>query len=275
MKHDKRSFVGLCAKCAITAALAFGANAAERNIAKDYPLTKLTDHVYVIHGPNEMPSPKNQGFRNNPVIVITNAGVVVFDPGTSRYVGEMIVKKVKAISSLPIIAVFDSHIHGDHWLGNHGISDAYPNVVIYGHPRMKSRAEQGEGDMWIKAINQRTGGAIEGTQPVAPTTSVENGAVITLGGTSFRIHYGDNAHTDNDIMVEIVEERVLYFGDIVRQANIGPFLGSFKGNLAAINAGLATKSTIFIPGHGQSGGPEVAEEYRIFLQKLLATVTKL
>ena len=46
--------------------------------------------VYVIHGPTELPSPSNQGFMNNPAFVVTDAGVVVIDPGSSVQVGEML-----------------------------------------------------------------------------------------------------------------------------------------------------------------------------------------
>ena len=40
-------------------------------IATDYPLAKITERVYVLHGPNEMPNKQNQGFMNNPGFVLT------------------------------------------------------------------------------------------------------------------------------------------------------------------------------------------------------------
>jgi len=47
-------------------------------------------------------------------VVITDHGVVIIDTGGSFQVGEMIVKKIKALTDKPVVAVFNTHIHGDH-----------------------------------------------------------------------------------------------------------------------------------------------------------------
>jgi len=58
----------------------------------DYPADRIAKNVYVIHGPLTTPNPENQGFMNNPGIVITGAGVVIIDPGSSVQSGEMVLK---------------------------------------------------------------------------------------------------------------------------------------------------------------------------------------
>ena len=67
----------------LTLFAAAGCNRKAPGISADYPVTKLTERVYVIHGPNETPNKKNQGFFNNPGFVLTKKGVVVIDPGSS------------------------------------------------------------------------------------------------------------------------------------------------------------------------------------------------
>jgi len=236
-----------------------------RAIHTDYPLDRLTPSVYVIHGPTEDPTPQNQAFRNNPGIVLTKEGVVVIDPGSSVYVGEMVVRKVKTLTNKPVVAVFNTHSHGDHWLGNEGIKLAYPRAVIYAHPKMKAMAVQVEGRRWIKAFNERSNGAAEGTTPVGPDKAVSDGEVITIGGTRFRILFPGPAHSDNDIMIELPDEKVLFFGDIVREDLLGPFMASYKGNIEAIDRGLASGATVFVPGHGRSSDRAAAVKYRQFL----------
>lgn len=245
-----------------------------RAIRADYPLDRLTPNVYVIHGPTADPSPENQAFRNNPGVVLTKEGVVVIDPGSSVHVGEMVVRKVKALTSKPIVAVFNTHAHGDHWLGNEGIKLAYPRAVIYAHPKMKAMAIQDEGRMWIKAFNERSNGAAEGTTPVGPDKAVNEGDVITIGGTRFRILHPGPAHSDQDIMIELPDEKVLFFGDIVRDGLFSPFQTSFKGNIAAIDRGLKTGARVFIPGHGRSGDATVTRNYRLFLVTLREQVRR-
>jgi glyoxylase-like metal-dependent hydrolase (beta-lactamase superfamily II) len=254
----------------LLAAVSLTLPAADRDPARalraDYPLTQLTPNVYVIHGPTADPTPANQAFRNNPGIVLTNEGAVIIDPGSSVYVGAMVVAKVRTLTTKPIVAVFNTHGHGDHWLGNEGIKLAYPRSVIYAHPTMKAMPIQDEGRMWIKAFNERSAGAVEGTTPVGPDKTVNDGDIVTIGGTRFRILHSGPAHSDHDLMIYVPEEKVLFFGDVVRDGLFGPFMASFKGNIAAIDRGLKTGATVFVPGHGQSAGQAAAKTYRRFLE---------
>ncbi len=251
-----------------------GCGPSEPPLPPDRPLARLTERVYVIHGPNERPNPDNRGFMNNPGFVLTSKGVVVIDPGASLRVGEMVLKKIAAVTPLPVIAVFNTHIHGDHWLGNQAIKAAFPQAVIYAHPRMKAMAAASEGDRWVSLLDELTQGAVRGTRPVAPDIHVEGGETLVLGGLHFRIHpSGGKAHTDGDIMIEVVEEKLLFLGDIALAGRIGRMDdGSFKGNIAALDAALATGAEIFVPGHGPSGDRRVVEDYRRYLATLYAAV---
>lgn len=254
--------------------LSLSAQAADRSIHKDYPLTKLTDKVYVIYGPNEEASKENQGFRNNPLILITSEGLVIVDPGSSLYTGEMVVKKARELSQQKVIAVFDTHDHGDHWLGNHGVRKHYPDVPIYALEKMRTDIEAGAGDMWLKAMNQRTEGAIEGTQVVAPNRAVKDGDEIRFGDITVRVHHAGKAHSETDIMLEIVEEKVLLFGDVLRLENVSPFMASFAGNLTALEQGEKLGVKIYVPGHGMAGDRSIIDGYRKFILALKAEVKK-
>ncbi|MGB5454671.1 MAG: MBL fold metallo-hydrolase, partial [Gammaproteobacteria bacterium] len=68
---------------------------------------KISSHVYVIHGPLELPNETNEGFMNNPAFIITDDGVVVIDPGSSLHTGNMLLREVRKVTDLPVIAVFD------------------------------------------------------------------------------------------------------------------------------------------------------------------------
>lgn len=246
-------------------------------IEHDYPLTRITDHVYVIHGPNENPNRINQAFSNNPGFVLVHGGVVVIDPGSSVQVGEMVLRKITTVTRDPVIAVFNTHFHGDHWLGNQAIKTAYPKTVIYAHPKMMQAIKAGEGDNWIKMLNTATQGAIRGTTAVAPDLGLDHGEVLKLHGTSFRIYHNDRAHTDNDIMIEVVEESAIFLGDNVLNRRIAanfPEHGNTQGQITAIGLALESKAMHFIPGHGTSGGREIALAQQTFLKLLHTSVKK-
>ena len=239
-----------------------------------FAATQITERVYVIHGPNEVPSKHNQGFMNNPGFVLTGKGVVVVDPGSSVQVGEMVLAKIAAVTRDPVIAVFNTHIHGDHWLGNQAIKTAYPKAVIYAHPKMKAKSPT-EGPVWVERIDRMTEGAIRGTRPVAPDVHIEHDETLALGGAHFRIYHGGPAHTDGDLMIEVVEEKTMFLGDNVFAARIGRMDdGHFAGNVAAIELALKSSAVHFIPGHGPSGGREVPTAYRDYFKGLVAAVKK-
>lgn len=271
MCKSNRFLVGLVLFAILAAASSF-VNAGP--IRKDYPVTKLTDRIYVIYGPYELPSKENQGFRNNPAFVVTSAGVIVVDPGSGRNVGEMVLNKIRTITDKPVVAVFDTHSHGDHFLGNDAIKRAFPKAVIYGHPNMKAALDAGEGGRWVKIMEKETQGETAGTVAVGLDKLVNDGDDVRIGDRQFRIHHFGNAHTDNDIVIEDVEDKVAFVGDIVRVRALGSEDGSFKGNIEAIEKTMTLPVTIFLPGHGPAGGREELAEYKRYLEKFYAAVQK-
>lgn len=243
--------------------------------AINHSATRITEGVFVIHGPLDLPNKNNKGFMNNPGFVITGKGVVVIDPGSSRGTGEMVLREIKKVSSQPVVAVFNSHEHGDHWLGNEAIKLAYPNVVIYGHENMKQAAES-DGDNWIKIFKKATEGAMTPTKPVPPNKTVKQDEIIKVGEISFRIHNYGQAHTNGDIMVEVVEKKVLFVGDIALYKRM-PLLNdsNIKGNINTLNKALALNLKYYVPGHGITGGKEVIKPFRDYLNLMRKNVVKL
>ncbi|MGB5398060.1 MAG: MBL fold metallo-hydrolase [Gammaproteobacteria bacterium] len=252
------------------ASSAYAAATSKAVAIPDYPADKLSEHVWVIHGPREFPNPKNQGFMNNPALVLTSAGAVIIDPGASVQTGEMVLRVFGKISSAPVVAVFNTHVHGDHWLGNQAIIAKYPDVKIYAHPKMIAEARAGAADSWVSLMHSMTEGATDGTVAVLPNASVNNAEVIKIGNTQFRIYHNGQAHTKTDIMIEALEDSVLFLGDNVTHKRIPRMNdGSFKGNLAVIEIALATKVKHWVPGHGPSGDSTIVTAYRDYLQAVL------
>jgi len=234
---------------------------------------EVADGVHVIHGPLGLPSPENQGFMNNPAFVVGEDGVVVVDPGSSLQVGELLLSRIEKVTDKPVVAVFNSHIHGDHWLGNQAIKTRYPDVPIYGHERVGPKVIAGAGAQWISLMLDMTQKATAGTEIVAPDHPVNDGDVIKVAGLTFRVFNNDKAHTDTDIMLLVEERDVMFLGD---NAGHGRVLrlegGSFRGNILALDRALETDAKVFVPGHGKTGGTEAATRYRDYLQTVYGTV---
>lgn len=137
-------------------------------IKNGYAARAVAPHTYVIEGPLALPNKDNQGFMHNAGFVVTDKGVVAIDPGGSVQIGEMVLAKIRGVTKAPVLAVFNTHVHGDHWLGNQAIRAAFPQAVIYAHENMRVKAQAGAGEHWVGMMMRMTEGAVKGTQPLAP-----------------------------------------------------------------------------------------------------------
>ena len=241
----------------------------------NFKADKVSDHVWVIHGPLELPNEKNEGFMNNPAFVVANNGVVVIDPGSSVHTGNMLLREIRKITDKPVIAVFDTHVHGDHWLGNDAIKRQFPDADIYAHHKTISMIDNGEGQTWIDLMHDMTKGATDGTRIVNAEDALKGGEDLSIGGHQFQIIHLGQAHTVTDIMILYKDDNVLFTGDnvsyerIIRLAN-----GSFKGNIETIDAANNLKPATVVPGHGKTGGPEIMDAYKTYLSTLYSNVNK-
>ncbi len=258
--------------------LSFAHDATLPTAFEQHTLDQVSKHIFVVHGTQALPSKKTRGFMNNPSAILTPNGVIIVDPGSSAEIGKQLLKKVEAISAKPVIAIFNTHVHGDHWLGNHGVRKVYPGVPIYAHARMIERVKAGAGEDWIKLLMGMTQGALDGTQAAGPNIGLKGGEELVLDGVRLRIHHTGHAHTDHDLMIEVVDDKGLFFGDIVAAKRVPnsdvPEDANFKGSISSIQVLLKRPIDIYIPGHGRSGGREVPESSLRFLQALYASVTK-
>ena len=240
-----------------------------KTIATDdfhYSFDQVANNTWVIHGPAELPNPENKGFMNNPGLIETSAGLVIIDPGSTVHVGENVLKEIKKISKEPVVAVFNTHVHGDHWLANQAIKAAFPDVKIYGHPKMISGIENGEGENWVALMEKSTDGASTGTKVVGPNQAVDNTDIIKIGNTQFKIHHYGVAHTKTDIMIEVVENSVVFLGDNVLALRIPRTTdGTFQGNITSVRKMLESNAKVYVPGHGPTGDKAMVEKYINYL----------
>jgi len=234
-----------------------------------YVPEQVAENIYVIHGPNEMPNPDNQGFMNNPGFVLTADGVVVIDAGSSLQVGRMVVEVVRAITDDPIIATFSTHVHGDHWLGNQAILERFPDAKMYAHTRLIEAANAGEAENWVNLMDQLTAGATLGTVGVVPNLAVNHGDNLSIGGFNFAIHHKGKAHTDSDIAILVSPGNTLFPGDLVFNHRLRRMDdGSFVGSISIMKHLISLGASIVVPGHGKTGGPELLAN----MQRLQKTI---
>ncbi len=213
---------------------------------------------------------------NNPAWVVTADGVVVIDPGSSVPAGRMVVAQLKKTTAKPVTHVFNTHVHGDHWLGNQAILEAWPKATLIAHPDMIKLARNGADAFWIKLMLDMTGGYTDGTRAEIPTVEAADGQIFRIGGKTFRIHASTDAHSKTDLMIEVVEDRTLFTGDnVLNHQVINLRDGTFKGVMKETERALAIDARLYVPGHGQSGDRKLVEDQKAFFGILLSEVRRM
>jgi glyoxylase-like metal-dependent hydrolase (beta-lactamase superfamily II) len=242
---------------------------------KDHPIKQLSKHVWMIYSPDGFPTPENQGMMANITFVDTVKGIVVIDTGASVQIGEMSIRMMKTFTKKPVIALFNSHYHGDHFLGNQAFVEAYGAIPIYAHPYSMKEIKGVEGNAWKNLMERWTNQATAGTKVIPPTHITNHGDVFKYGDVTIKIHHYGVAHTPGDICMEIIEDKVTYVGDVAmdeRIANMddGSYVGTFKTYKELTQAAGAQ---LWIPGHGNAK-KELFAEYGEFMSGIYEACVK-
>jgi glyoxylase-like metal-dependent hydrolase (beta-lactamase superfamily II) len=240
----------------------------------DVPVTKVTDRCYYLLAKDPEPSPENHAFFNNPGFVVTSKGVVVVDTGSSVQIGEMLLRQIKTVTDKPVIMVINTHYHGDHFLGNHAFEKAYPGVDIYAHPATTAKIKAGAGDFWIGFMQRNSNNGISGTVVTLPNKEFKGGETVKLGDVTLKIHQFGKAHTEADLIVEVVEDKVAFLGDTAmrRVANMAD--GSFAGTIETMKKSKALGCNHYILGHGPHDNVSICEDMQKFCEVIYNDATK-
>ena len=270
--HIKTSILAMCTLCLLTLSHSVLANDV------DCEFQQVSERIYVIVGSDHATCPKKDVEHplTNPAIVVGETGVIIIDPGSSLQAGRLLLERIRSITKKPVVAVYNTHIHGLYWLGNQAVKEQYPDAAIYAHERMIERISDGEGDFWVHAITGRYEG--EKTLYVLPDTALRGGESEKIAGLSITVHHTGHGHTDHDIVIEVEEEQALFLGGLVVEPEVPsqgvPHDANFQGQLAAIQYVIDLNTEVYIPGRGRPAGVELPTRAHGFLKALYTGVQR-
>jgi glyoxylase-like metal-dependent hydrolase (beta-lactamase superfamily II) len=234
----------------------------------DVKPTKLAEGVYSIHASDKFPTPANKGFFTSIMFIVTDKGVVAVDPSASVQIGQMAIRMIKTVTDKPVIAVINTHYHGDHWMGNQAFADAYPGIPIYSMKETAESIHNVLGEEWIKMALKMTDNATVGTRVVPPNTYIKGGDELTFGSTKIKIHHFGQCHTPYDLVLEIEGTPIVHVGDVImdhRMAGMGDGEGSFINGIAALKKMKETlPDKTYFPCHGNPAPHILDEEISLF-----------
>lgn len=231
----------------VLAVVAIGVAAFLHRQVHDLETVELADDVLMI-----------SGLGSNVGILRTELGAVVVDTMTFRSQGARVRAAAEGFAGGDVVAVVNTHYHLDHTHGNPAF-DA--GVDVISSKRTRHHMTTLDADYW-------QGSAAS----VLPDTTFDEKYTLTIGGKTVECLHLGRGHTDGDIVVRFVDERIVHTGDLFfngRFPNIDLEAGgSVREWPATIDRILELDFDRLIPGHGPATDRAGLERFRAFMVEL-------
>jgi glyoxylase-like metal-dependent hydrolase (beta-lactamase superfamily II) len=215
--------------------------------------------------------------------VLANAYLIETDKGVIAVDATMTIAESKKLRSeleslhKPLLAVLITHGHPDHYGGITGLvkNDKVPIISSQEVDRITRRDDAAKGQALkaagIKWVETRT----------FPNTTLESGQSVTFGGLSFTVYDAGEgeSHADSYWILEGTQ-KVAFVGDLAVN-HVNAFLAdghseAWLHKLPALKRTLHTLGvTKVYPGHGDSGGLELFDWTRAYIETYRTNVKEL
>jgi cyclase len=210
---------------------------------------RITPDVHVIYG-----------LGSNVGVLRTDAGAIVVDTMAFRLQGERVREIAEHLAGGPVQAVINTHYHLDHTHGNPGFA---PGTTILSTARTREHLLQRDAAYWSGAAGK-----------TLPNVTFGDSHELRVGHKRVETFYLGRGHTDGDLVVLFVEDRVLHTGDLCfngRYPNIdleaGGSVQEWGDTLQRV---LELDFDRVIPGHGPATDRAGLLRFQRFIQDLAA-----
>ncbi|HET7660858.1 MAG TPA: MBL fold metallo-hydrolase [Oryzihumus sp.] len=174
-------------------------------------------------------------------VVAGDDGLLVIDTRADAAQGRELAGHVRELSSLPVLAVMNTHAHFDHLGGN----AAFPGCPVVAHAAVPLALERGAPEPEAPLATE---------EKVLPDTVFAHRWDLDLGGREVEATHLGRGHTDGDAILLVPDADVVYVGDLVEQSgppSFGPDCWPLEwGPTLERLASLLDPVTSVVPGHG-------------------------
>jgi len=229
---------------------------------------KIAENTYLVTGKLEDFSNRNGGNIVNTAFVVTEQGVVLFDTGPSRQYGEALRAAIAEVTNQPIVHVFNSHHHPDHFLGNQAFADA----TIWALPETGKQIAQ-HGDAFAENMYRLIGHWMKGTEVQLPSKPLKQ-EEMDLGGHRFKF-MTFTGHSGADLVMLDQTTGVLFAGDLVfyQRALTTPHTPGVANWVSDLRSLAKLDYKLLVPGHGPvNSGKESIQQTIAYLSWLDQTL---
>ncbi len=246
MNRPRTLFTRCWTLAALAGSLAAGAPAQSQPVQP----VEVGPGVWMVQGASALGSPANRNFISNAAFVVTREGVVVVDALGSPALARELVAAIARITPQPIRHVVLTHYHADHVYGLQVFKELGATITAHQAGRaylhsdtaaLRLQVSRTELAPWVDAD----------TRLVAADRWIDQTTRFTLGGVDFVLQPAGPAHTPEDLVVVLPQQRLLIAGDLVFRGRV-PFVGQADSGrwIEVLNRLLDYKVRTIVPGHG-------------------------
>ncbi|MBA2639987.1 MAG: MBL fold metallo-hydrolase [Nocardioidaceae bacterium] len=215
-------------------------------------------------------------------VVVGDAGLLVIDTRMSTRQGRALVDDLSALSSLPVHAVLNTHLHFDHTYGNAALRERWPDVPLVAHETVPADLVADEcriKDRYRDEPDDPCRDEVLATDLVTPDAVFSSVWSVELGGCYVEAVHPGRGHTAGDVVVRVPSADVVYAGDLVEES-APPAYGPDSWPLewpqtVELVVGLLSERTVVVPGHGAPVGKDFVLGQRVDLADVAGQVQAL
>lgn len=182
--------------------------------------------------------------NNTGTIVDASGRAILIDTAATEKRNRAILASVAEVSTGAPRVLINTHHHPDHVYGNCFLP---PETLIVAHDRCRELVLRA-GTAAMKELTEPDYGNIT-IRP--PELTVNDRLTIHAEGFPVELHTVAPAHTSNDVIVWLPQQRVLYAGDLAFNGGQPIFLdGSAAGYIRAVEFMRSLEPEVLVGGHG-------------------------
>ena len=207
---------------------------------EELTIRKLTPHLY--QHISQLSIPNFGNFPCNGMVFIKNGEAVVFDSPVGKQATRQLIAWLKEEQKVAVKGIVINHFH----------DDCVDGLEIFHQEGVESYA------------NRTTIDLVDEGNFAVPQHGFIGGMILEVGGSLVHNRYFGQAHTIDNIVSWIPDERAIFGGCMVKS------LGAGKGNVNDANVeewpetirkvkAAFPSLKIVVPGHGEPGGPDLLD----------------
>jgi glyoxylase-like metal-dependent hydrolase (beta-lactamase superfamily II) len=176
-------------------------------------IEKVKDNLYIITG--SAPAPRDAFSGGNTAVFITDTGVVVVDTKLAGW-GQVILDRIKTVTSKPVTMIINTHTHGDHTGSNEAFGTNVESIV---QENTKTNMEKMDAFKGEKA-------------KFLPKKTYKDKTTVLSGKDAIDLYYFGRGHTNGDTFVVFRSLRTMHAGDMFPWKD-APFIDRSNGGSGA------------------------------------------